>query len=447
MDDVRAALREAVGDLVSSGDELERTVRRARHRRRRSRAVAVLLALAMATAGLGVAYRAFSGSPAGQLGTSCAGGWQITQVPNPGNDQNVLASVTSQSVSDAWAVGSSSHVPPTYLNRTPVPGSLGGPPPPTLYIPLVLHWDGTRWTRVPVPNPDVHHLELGDVGGVRLQDVAAASPSDVWAVGGGQGPVIEHWNGSRWSVVPSPYVNLVDQTLDAVAATGPTDAWAVGSGGTGGATAPVIEHWNGRRWSLSPTPDFGNRYTTLSDVAALSPTDAWAVGQAWNEPLALHWDGASWSRVPVPNLRAIRLGSIATVEPDDVWAVGTDYRDVDGRAPAHAVLLHWDGGHWVLVTSPFASDKQSYLGDVSAAGPGDLWARGGVAGRSGDITVQTLLHFDGHSWSVVRGPAKGPATDSWSGVSATVDGSAWLVGSTNHRNGTASAFAGRSCSR
>jgi hypothetical protein len=67
--------------------------------------------------------------------------------------------------------------------------------------------------------------------------VAARSATDVWAVGtrqdrSGAIPIdrtlTEHWNGSAWSVVPSPNVGGNDNLLNGVgAATG--DVWTVGS--------------------------------------------------------------------------------------------------------------------------------------------------------------------------------------------------------------------------
>jgi hypothetical protein len=63
MNELRSTLREAVSDLVPSGDEFERTLRRARRRRRRSRLVAMVTALAVAAAGTGIAVWAFSGEP------------------------------------------------------------------------------------------------------------------------------------------------------------------------------------------------------------------------------------------------------------------------------------------------------------------------------------------------------------------------------------------------
>ena len=93
---------------------------------------------------------------------------------------NGLVGVDVLSANDVWAVGS---------------GCYG--------YTLVIHWDGAAWSLVPSPNPFPS-------GTNELKGVAAVSPTDVWAVGAASGPttalvsLIEHWDGSRWSVMPSP---------------------------------------------------------------------------------------------------------------------------------------------------------------------------------------------------------------------------------------------------
>ena len=66
---------------------------------------------------------------------------------------------------------------------------------------LVEHWDGTEWTVVDVPQPGSER----DL----LYSVSARTPSDIWAVGDQQGAdgkfrtLAEHWDGQQWSVVPT----------------------------------------------------------------------------------------------------------------------------------------------------------------------------------------------------------------------------------------------------
>mgnify|MGYP001248756381 CR=1 FL=1 len=65
------------------------------------------------------------------------------------------------------------------------------------------------WKVVPSPPIDVSHSTFG----AKLNAVTVVSSTDIWAVGFGPLPggaafvkqtLIEHWNGTRWSIVPSP---------------------------------------------------------------------------------------------------------------------------------------------------------------------------------------------------------------------------------------------------
>ena len=95
-----------------------------------------------------------------------------------------------------------------------------------------------------------------------LERVASASPGDAWAVGysgtfPNVGTLMLHWDGTTWSRVTSPAV--LDGTpgdLTDVTVVSATDAWAVGftgfirsSGDRVGAARTLLVHWDGTRWS------------------------------------------------------------------------------------------------------------------------------------------------------------------------------------------------------
>src|SRR3954447_22437124 len=67
-----------------------------------------------------------------------------------------------------------------------------------------------------------------------LHGVSALAENDVWAVGVSyntertiSSSLIEHWNGSQWTVVPSPNPSSTLNILYAVAAAASNDVWAV----------------------------------------------------------------------------------------------------------------------------------------------------------------------------------------------------------------------------
>src|SRR5262249_36620895 len=127
---------------------------------------------------------------------------------------------------------------------------------------LIEAWDGTRWSIVDAPQPGSER----DI----LFGASALSTSDVWAVGDQEGAdgrfrtLVEHWDGAGWSVVPSPSPGATGSHLYAVAAIGPRDVWAVGQQlGHSDPDQALIEHWDGSRWSVVPSPAHGGASAAL----------------------------------------------------------------------------------------------------------------------------------------------------------------------------------------
>jgi hypothetical protein len=79
-------------------------------------------------------------------------------------------------------------------------------------MPLVEHWDGTSWSVVSSPDPHINRA---------LEGIAAISTSDIWAAGSAG---IENWNGTSWSLVSSALgtgvAALSDGTVVVVSANG-----------------------------------------------------------------------------------------------------------------------------------------------------------------------------------------------------------------------------------
>jgi len=290
-----------------------------------------------------------------------------------------LHGVAALSANDIWVIGDN-------IRRPPRPQA------------LFKHWNGSQWSIYPDPASETET--------VSLRAIAAASPSDVWAVGQvaeSSQPLIQHWNGSRWSVVPSPMFVGGQGRLLAVTAISANDAWAVGyysPSDLGTTEWSLIEHWNGTRWSMipSPHPGIGGQ---LSKVEAISANNVWAVGE-----LIMHWDGMRWSVVKSPNL-SYELSSVTVVSAHDIWAVGSFRNIIQGQYVWERLILHWDGSQWSVVESPIL-DNMITLRDVAALSPNDVWAVGYETGTG--VHSQTLIeHWDGTQWSVVKSP--GPGTD------------------------------------
>jgi hypothetical protein len=274
-----------------------------------------------------------------------------------------------------------------------------------------LHWDGRKWNVVPMPTPEGSE-------GHSLYGIEAIAANDVWAVGyhakygAGSLPLIEHWDGTQWRVIPNPAPNIewaVAMQLRAVSAVSRDDVWAVGDYFDGGSTSGLlIMHWNGKQWSLSQTPQELNG--SLLGVAAVSANDVWAVGVASNKApdsesgptraLIMHWDGKEWSVMPEPDIPGEKyLSGVAAVSANNVWAVGTSHNVENGGG----ITLHWDGNRW---SAPDEDKLATFLAGVAALPSGEVWAAGGgvsEAGRGGPIVLRY-----GDAPCVTRVPTRAP---------------------------------------
>src|SRR5207342_400104 len=136
--------------------------------------------------------------------------------------------------------------------------------------------------------------------------------------------------------------------------------------------------WNGTAWTITTTPAAasGGRLASLHDVADLSPASAWAVGQGKDaRPLAEHWDGTAWSIVKTANTtEPTGLSGVTAISATNAWAVGTGFNNVHDTSASvanKAVIEHWNGTAWSIVTSPaglISADR------ISAASATDIWA-------------------------------------------------------------------------
>ena len=93
----------------------------------------------------------------------------------------------------------------------------------------------------------------------------------------------------------------INNELFGVAAVSATNIWAVGfianTTAAGSVQQTLIEHWNGTSWSVVSSPNPGSS-PVLSGVAATSATNAWAVGNSgFNQTLVRAWNGTKWSVV------------------------------------------------------------------------------------------------------------------------------------------------------
>jgi hypothetical protein len=238
--------------------------------------------------------------------------WKVKKTPNPAGPHRTdrLLAVDASSGSNVWAVGffegRSGHALRT----------------------LVLRWNGSAWKRVRSPNPG--HMRENVLNGV-----AVLSRTNVWAVGyrtnaAERQPLILHWDGSDWTrfTIPNPPDQRGGATLTAVSASSASNAWAVGFYYDGTAQRPFDLHWDGLEW----TPENGPTSVediVLKGVVATADASAWSVGYTGSNlysSLVAQWDSSGWQAVASPNPGAPDRDTVLNgvdAQPSGYgWAVG-----------------------------------------------------------------------------------------------------------------------------
>ena len=300
----------------------------------------------------------------------------------------------------------------------------------SLSAPFLEHWNGSRWTLVNSPQFDYT---------VQLNGIAALTPTNVWVVGNRsqrtstsdyERTFVGHWDGSHWSSIASPNVGPTE-FLYAIAAVSANDIWAVGSDFSRYHT--LIEHWNGKTWSVVLSPNANSLNNELYDVRALSSTDVWAVGATDQDyggyhPLLEHWNGKTWALVAGPHPGGHPGAQLYAVSPyasNDVWAVGY----VQGNS-AQPLIEHWNGTQWSVIQTPDMSQYSTTLRGVVALSAKDVW----TVGYTTDIG-SALLHWNGTSWSRVKSPDSALFDSQLYAAAIVPTQGIWAVGSVIQNSG------------
>ncbi len=295
---------------------------------------------------------ALAGAPTGCLG--------ILPTPPINAQSSEITALSPLSTTDVWAVGNTHTTEPSDHSDG-----------------FSMHYNGTDWQIISTDAITQSYT---------LQDIAATSPNDAWAVGSydngstasnpGIGRLVLHWNGKTWGA------SLKGATgeLNAVSATSSGDVWAVGDAGGPG----IVHHWNGHAWTETPI----NSYA-LRDVVALAPDDVWIAGSASPAGASVyHWDGERWSATNSPILDAYGL---LALDHNNVWVIGSRTYQPE--------TFHWDGTTWTEAPSSYSIDAQ--LNAAAAYAPDDIWAAGTLASNA------LLAHWDGTTWSGIPNPVPG----------------------------------------
>ncbi len=264
-------------------------------------------------------------------------------------------------------------------------------------VPLLLHYDGAAWTRVHVPRPNGEGL---------LNDVVVMPGGVVWAVGdydlstptvSRRGGLAYRFDGSTWTRVPVP-ARVV--TLSAATRSGRDGLWAVGMI-ENPFSHPAAIRWNGSAWRLDRLPEY-ERNTFAQDVVSLGHGRVTVVGSIWFDAASdwlagvyvVRFTGERW--VLEKRSPEARLWGVAVGPGGRQFAVG------QRREGFRAMALYRDDAGWHSVSVPAPPRESALLGvDVRIAS--DAWAVGWRQGTDG-YADPMAMHWDGSAWTRVPVP-------------------------------------------
>jgi hypothetical protein len=258
--------------------------------------------------------------------------WSIVPNPNPGG-YNYLYAVSCITANNCTAVGST-------IGDSP----LG----PNYWQPLIETWDGSQWTVSVSPtllNTDTF-----------LESVSCTSDGACGAVGYSGIPpsgdpccsnqtFAEVLSGGTWTITPTPNPSGNQQNiLNSVSCSSAMSCMAVGNSLVAATYWQTLtEAWNGSTWSIVPSPNsVGSTNTQLNGVSCVSPSDCTAAGShesGNNQTLIEAWNGVSWSIVPSPNpVVDSPLFGVSCPDTSDCTAVGSTDTEV-GEPDVYALIM------------------------------------------------------------------------------------------------------------
>jgi hypothetical protein len=338
-------------------------------------AVAAVALVAIATSGLSTIASSAASAAAPQ--------WSVMDTPSPAGPGNTqLNDVSCLTTSYCIAVG-----------------DYDGPGRFPAFASAEL-WNGFTWSLLPSANIGSTLNRLMSVSCVSTQMCIAVGYT---ASGSGAPPyatLIERWNGTQWSMLPSPNPNSSNALLG-VTCTSATSCVAVGYSDT---TTSLVEMWDGASWTSVTSPSVGQ----LNDVSCSSASSCVAVGSTPSlTPISESWDGTAWTDVPVPIPTdfGLLLG-VSCLSATDCTAVGESH--TSDLYHLDTLVETWNGSVWSAVASPnpgtIAGVFENQLRRVACTSANNCVAVGYNSDSTSQSTIELVETWDGSSWTVTPSP-------------------------------------------
>ncbi len=315
------------------------------------------------------------------------GAWQAVTVTGL-TDGIGLHDVHMVTANDGWAVGYDANAPAQSL---------------------VLHYDGTSWSRV----------AADAIGG--LNTLAMVSATEGWAITDSSNKRILHYHHAQWKAETLPAAISWAESIDILSA---TDGWLGatsldGGQGTGNVTAGMFLRLINGQWRVQQTFPKAQ----ITSLSMSSATDGWATGEidtvvnhnVTSKIAFWHYTEGRWVQLPDQTGGGLADGAIATLKmlsPTDGWLLSVKGLEHIGSPIAvPTVIYHYNGVTWERATSPTIPNRiADDLSGVSFVTPDEAWAVGSAnvqegAGSSCGCTSSgrlLIMHYLNGTWTVVQ---------------------------------------------
>lgn len=236
----------------------------------------------------------------------------------------------------------------------------------TRWEPRSALWNGASWSVKSTPSLSAG--TEGYLGGVSCSSATACTAVGYQAHAGAEPrSLAERWNGSEWTVQPTPTGGLKSDRMRAVSCSGSTECMAVGDQNESTTTEGTLaERWNGTEWIALSTPNpTGAQGSRLTGVSCPSASSCIAVGYyytptyntiGYEVPFVERWNGSEWSIQSTPaTLKGSELTGVSCTSTTACTAVGYQGYGHEGgieQREKSALVERWNGAQWSLQSTP-----------------------------------------------------------------------------------------------
>ena len=260
---------------------------------------------------------------------------------------------------------------------------------------LAERWNGSKWSIQPTPSPGNEGIPFAAVSCGSATSCTVVGYYDFGDPGFASSTLAEHWDGHSWSSqslppAGNPGGDLTSISCGRQACT--AAGYYTGQSDEGPGAAPLALRWNGTTWAVQPTPGDAtqNEISALTGVSCPSARACTAVGVSDSGgPLVLAWNGTTWHSQAVGSGYA--LNAVSCRSATACLAIGSSAAE------------HWNGRRWASQTIHVPPGAHGLSLTAVSCSSASQWTAVGFKNITVSLVNDILTvaeHWNGHSWTL-----------------------------------------------